>query len=64
MTTAPRAPRPAPSGALLTGRLARTSGENRITVIVDELPLRGGIDPCLELIDRNKRDNIAPAVGM
>jgi ABC-2 type transport system permease protein len=34
-----------------------TAGENRVVVIVDEAPLRAGVDPYLKLIDRNKRDN-------
>jgi ABC-2 type transport system permease protein len=34
------------------------SGESRITVVVDEMPLRAGIDPYLKLIDRDKRDNV------
>jgi ABC-2 type transport system permease protein len=34
------------------------AGESRITVVVDERPLRAGIDPYLKLIDRDKRDNV------
>jgi ABC-2 type transport system permease protein len=34
------------------------AGESRITVVVDEPPLRAGIDPYLKLIDRNKRNNV------
>jgi ABC-2 type transport system permease protein len=35
------------------------AGETRITVVVDERPLRAGIDPYLKLIARDKRDNAA-----
>jgi ABC-2 type transport system permease protein len=34
-----------------------SSGESQIVIVVDEAPLRAGIDPYLKLIDRNKRDN-------
>jgi ABC-2 type transport system permease protein len=34
------------------------SGEQTIRVIVDEAPVRAGVDPMLKLIDRDKRDNV------
>ncbi|MCP4657645.1 MAG: M1 family metallopeptidase, partial [bacterium] len=40
-----------------------TAPEMTFEVVVDERPMRAGIDPYHKLIDRNGRDNVAPVAG-
>ena len=35
-----------------------TSGENKITITVPEMPAYAGVDPFVKLIDRDGNDNI------
>ena len=37
-----------------------TSNTGTIEIVVDEAPIRVGIDPYNKLIDRNPKDNTAP----
>ena len=35
-----------------------TSGENRLSIVIDQLPEYAGIDPYITMIDRNAKDNL------
>ncbi len=49
-----------PEGAVLFLEKRRISGgTNRISVVVDQRPVRAGVDPFNKLIDRNPEDNIS-----
>jgi len=43
---------------LLLGKHHLVSGENKLTLTLDEKPSYVGVDPFVKLIDRDARDNI------
>ena len=55
--TAPSTP-PTEQETLYLQKHTLTSGEQTITVTVDEEPARAGVDPYVTLVDRNTDDNV------